>query len=55
MLFGVCVGVCVALLHQGGVRYFSNERGLSVEFSVQGISSDSLLWKRNNSSVVTKT
>jgi len=37
---------------QGGVGYFSNERGFSVESSLQRISSKCLLWKRNDSSVV---
>ena len=32
--------------------YFSNERGFSVESSLQRISSKFLLWKRNDSSVV---
>ena len=34
----------------GGVGYFSNERGFSVESSLQQISSNFLLWKRNDSS-----
>ena len=38
--------------HYGGVGYFSNERGFSVESSLQRISSKFLLWKRNDSSVV---
>ena len=38
--------------HEGGVRNFSKERGFSVYSSLQGISSNSLLWKRNDSSVV---
>jgi len=38
------------------VRYLLNERGsFSVEFSLQGISSNSLVWKRTNSSVVMQT
>jgi len=41
-----------AALGYGGVGYFSNERGFSVarESSLQGISSNLLLWKRKNSS-----
>jgi len=34
----------------GGVGYFSNERGFSVESRLQRISSKFLLWKRNDSS-----
>ena len=34
------------------VGYFSNERGFSVESSLQGILSNVLLWKRKNWSVV---
>ena len=37
------------------VGYFSNERGFSVESSLQRISSIFLLWKRNDSSVVLYT
>ena len=40
---------------QGGVGYFSKERGFSVEPSLQRISSNLWLWKRNDSSVVLKT
>ena len=40
---------------QGGVGYFSNERGFSVESSLQRISSKIWLWKRNDSSVVLYT
>jgi len=36
----------------GGVGYFSNKRGFSVESSLQHISSKKLLWKLNDSSVV---
>jgi len=36
----------------GGVGCFSNERGFSVESSLQGIAFNLLLWKRNDSSVV---
>ena len=34
------------------VGYLSNERRFSVESSLQGISSNLLLWKQNNSSIV---
>jgi len=34
----------------GEIGYFSNGRGFSVDSSLQGISSNSFLWKRNNSS-----
>jgi len=37
---------------QGGVGYFWNERGFSVESSLQRISSSFWLWKRKDSSVV---
>jgi len=37
---------------EGGVGYFSNERGFSTESSLQRIASNLLLWERNNSSVV---
>jgi len=36
----------------GGVGYFSNERGFSMESSLQRSPSNFLLWKRNDSSVV---
>jgi len=39
----------------GGVGYFSNERGFSVESSLQRILSKFLLWKRNKLSVVFKS
>ena len=42
----------VSDVYEGGVGYFSNERGFSVESSLQRISSKKLLWKRNDSSVV---
>ena len=35
-----------------GVGYFSNERRFSIEYNLQGISSNLLLWKRNDSSAV---
>jgi len=37
---------------EGRVWYCSNERGFSVELIVKSLSSNSLLWKRTNSSVV---
>jgi len=40
---------------KGGVGYFSNECGFSVESSLQRIASKFWLWKRNNSSVVLYT
>ena len=45
----LCVGVVDA---EGGVGYFANERGFSVESSLQGTSSNSLLWNRDDSWVV---
>jgi len=36
----------------GGVVYFSNKRAFTVKYGLQGISSNSSLWKRNNLSVV---
>jgi len=42
-------------VHICGVAYLANEHGFSVESSLQGISSNSSLWKRNNSSVVILT
>jgi len=39
----------------GEVGYFSNERGFSVESSLQRISSEFLLWKQSDLSVVLYT
>ena len=41
-----------SIITSGGVGYFSNERGFWVEFSLQRISWNLSLWKRNASSVV---
>ena len=45
----------VALFYEGRVGYFRNERAYSVESSLQRISSNSLLWKRNKLFVVIQT
>jgi len=44
--------ICSKDAHLGGVGYFSNELGFSVKFILGGISLNSSLWKRNDSSVV---
>jgi hypothetical protein len=45
---------CIYPHTEGGVGYFSNEHRFSVEYILQGISLNSSLWKRNDSSVVIK-
>jgi len=49
----IAIEALVDLIVYDGVGYFSNKCGFSVTSSLQGISSNSLLWKRNNLSVVT--
>jgi len=55
LALGVCFLQPCSSAGRVKITYFSNERGFSVESSLQLISSKFLLWKRNDSSVVLYT